>query len=193
MKLTMIADTHGMRPELPSGDVLIHCGDLTHLGSFQELKNEIDWLKSKPHRYKIFIPGNHDVCVENLMLKNLEAQLRGMLRPIFYLRDSGVTIEGVKFWGSPWIPPYSGSFQAEEDERRKRFDQIPAIDVLITHGPPAEILDGGAGCSILRDKINDLRPRVHCFGHVHEHRGKYESNGTSFFNVAKIAACHFLP
>jgi hypothetical protein len=46
MNLVMVSDTHGARPSLPAGDVLVHCGDLTHLGSFAELRSEVEWLKS---------------------------------------------------------------------------------------------------------------------------------------------------
>lgn len=192
MKLAMVADTHGKRPLLPAGDVLIHCGDLTHLGSFRELKAEIEWLKSQPHRFKLFVGGNHDVCLENLMQKNMEAQLRKLLQPIIYLRDSGVVIQGVRFWGSPWIPPYSGSFQASAKERQQRFFKIPKVDVLITHGPGAGILDGGAGCEYLRATVQQMKPAVHCCGHVHEHPGQVQNGGTSFFNVARTPTVYSL-
>jgi Icc-related predicted phosphoesterase len=188
----MVGDTHGKPIELPGGDVLIHSGDLTHLGSFRELKEQVAWLKSQPHRFKIFVGGNHDVCLENLMHKSMEAELRRMLHPIVYLRDSGIIIKGIRFWGSPWIPPYSGGFQAEAEERKRRFGAIPAVDVLVTHGPAAGTLDGGAGCEYLRTAIARIHPRVHCHGHVHEHPGQVQSNSTVCFNVAKTPAAYLL-
>jgi hypothetical protein len=39
---------------------------------------------------------------------------------IHYLRDSGLVIDGVKFWGSPWIPPYAGSFNLPENELQQK-------------------------------------------------------------------------
>lgn len=49
----------------------------------------------------------------------------------------------------------------------------PEIDIMLTHGPPFGILDtarGGdsAGCEHLRRAVQRCRPRIHCFGHIHE-------------------------
>jgi predicted phosphodiesterase len=139
MNLVMVSDTHGARPSLPAGDVLVHCGDLTHLGSFAELRSEVGWLKSLPFRHIVLIAGNHGVALGNLYDKGLEAQTRKLLfGSIHYLRDSGLVIDGVKVWGSPWIPPYAGSFNLPENELQQKWDLIPSdTDVLVTHGPPA--------------------------------------------------------
>jgi predicted phosphodiesterase len=148
MNLVMVSDTHGARPSLPAGDVLVHCGDLTYLGSFAELRSEVEWLKSLPFRHIVLIAGNHDVALGNLYHKGLEPQTRKLLfGSIHYLRDSGLVIDGVKVWGSPWIPPYAGSFNPQENELQQKWDLIPSdTDVLVTHGPPAGVLDGGTGC-----------------------------------------------
>ncbi|KAG9252264.1 Metallo-dependent phosphatase-like protein [Emericellopsis atlantica] len=49
------------------------------------------------------------------------------------------------------------------------------IDVAITHGPPQGILDRASGqrlgCPQLFSSIARARPRVHCFGHIHESWG----------------------
>jgi len=53
------------------------------------------------------------------------------------------------------------------------------IDIMITHGPPSGILDlnwdfrterprENCGCEFLRKAVQRCRPRVHCFGHIHE-------------------------
>ena len=53
----------------------------------------------------------HDIALGNLHDKGLEEQTRKLLfGDIHYLRDSRVVVEGVKFWGTPWIPPYAGVF-----------------------------------------------------------------------------------
>ncbi len=187
MRLTLISDTHGARPPLPEGDILVHCGDLTHFGSFKELQAEVGWLKSLPFEHILFVPGNHDICCENLMLKGLENPLRHQVfGRIRYLRDSGVTIGGINFWGSPWIPPYAGAFNAGLRERMRRWDLIPeGTDVLVTHGPPLGILDGGAGCASLLDAVRRVKPRIHAFGHVHAEGGrKAFVNGTTSVNCA---------
>lgn len=190
MRLTLISDTHCTQPALPSGDVLIHCGDLTHYGEFSELKEQVAWLKSLPFKYIVLISGNHDVCCETLMNKGMEAALREKLfGRIRYLRDSGVTLEGVRFWGAPWVPPYAGAFNLDAHARASRWKLIPQdTDVLITHCPPHGVLDGGAGCKHLMDAVREIKPAIHCFGHFHACGGNQQEIGsTTFLNVAKSA------
>ena len=52
-----ISDTHNLQPDLPDGDLLVHAGDLTSFGTFDELQSQLDWLNKQPHRYKIVIGG----------------------------------------------------------------------------------------------------------------------------------------
>lgn len=49
---------------VPDGDILIHGGDLTQSGSFKELQEALDWLRSQPHHTKIVIAGNHDLLLD---------------------------------------------------------------------------------------------------------------------------------
>lgn len=49
---------------------------------------------------------------------------------------------------------------------------FPAVDILMTHGPPKYILDGVAGgnnggCEHLRRAVRRGKPRLHYFGHIH--------------------------
>lgn len=50
---------------------------------------------------------------------------------------------------------------------------FPAIDVMMTHGPPLGILDTTSrgehvGCQHLLRAARRCKPRLHCFGHIHE-------------------------
>lgn len=50
---------------------------------------------------------------------------------------------------------------------------FPNIDVMMTHGPPMGILDTvnndeHVGCQHLLRAARRCRPRLHCFGHIHE-------------------------
>ena len=62
MKCVAISDTHNRHKKLklPDGDVLIHCGDATGLGSLNEFVEFNRWMSEQPHKYKIFVAGNHD-------------------------------------------------------------------------------------------------------------------------------------
>ncbi|KAF1944208.1 ser/Thr protein phosphatase family protein [Clathrospora elynae] len=50
---------------------------------------------------------------------------------------------------------------------------FPNIDVMMTHGPPMGVLDATrmgehVGCEHLLRAARRCRPRLHCFGHIHE-------------------------
>jgi len=177
MDLILISDTHNRwNSDVPQGDILVHAGDLTHTGAFAELRQGVRWLKSLPHKHKILVAGNHDVCLENILVNGKEPELRDFLHPIVYLRDSGIVLGGLQFWGSPWIPIYGGGFNIAQDELRAKWSKIPdGLEVLVTHTPPKGILDKedeeSIGCSELGQAIKRVRPRVHAFGHAHQGHG----------------------
>jgi Icc-related predicted phosphoesterase len=180
---------------IPDGDVLIHCGDVSSRGVGSEILNFLEWFSSLPHKYKIFIAGNHDFGFQ-YRDKVLQETLKDLQeKNTYYLEDSGIEIEGIKFWGSPWTPPfYNWAFMAGEKEIREKWEMIPRdTNVLITHGPPKGILDltlyGGenVGCPVLREEISNLKDlKIHAFGHIHEEYGISvpDENGPTFINAS---------
>lgn len=58
---------------------------------------------------------------------------------------------------------------------RKPIPDFPQVDIVMTHGPPRGVLDrckaGNVGCSHLLRAVQRARPRLHCFGHIHEGHG----------------------
>lgn len=177
MRIIFLSDTHGatLRHPIPDGDVLVHCGDFSKKGSEKELAAFRDWYFSFPHKTKLFIAGNHDLLFE----KNA-ASARELVSDGIYLLDEGVMIDGVRFYGAPWTPEfYSWAFMRPRGARmREVWQKIPAgTDILITHGPPQGVLDyvpGSAshvGCEELAKSIEELKPAVHVFGHIHEGYG----------------------
>ena len=184
MKLVLLSDTHNTQPNVPDGDVLVHCGDLSNTGSFMEVRDQIEWLDSLPHKYKVLVAGNHDYALEKYLEKR--DALTGV--DLIYLENDGVDIEGIKFWGSPINPPFMNwAFQPP------RFDWESAIpkdtEVLVTHAPPFGILDNNRyvdiGCPNLLAAVRKLpNLRLHVFGHVHENMGSKLIDGTLFINCA---------
>lgn len=89
----------------------------------------------------------------------------GVLTFSLLVPDSGITIDGVRFYGSPWTPEFYGwGFNAERgDEIAAIWRRIPTeTDVLITHGPPVGIGDAcfdgqRAGCV---DLLREIETRV---------------------------------
>jgi hypothetical protein len=49
---------------VPDGDVLLHAGDFTDLGSIPEIIAFNDWLGTLPHKHKVVIAGNRDLAMD---------------------------------------------------------------------------------------------------------------------------------
>ena len=193
MRLVLISDTHRKHGHLalPDGDVLVHAGDATSMGTVPEIAEWNEWLGRQPHRHKVVIAGNHDWLFERD-----PAIARGLLTNATYLEDGGVTLEGLRFWGSPWQPRFfRWAFNLDRGAPlREKWERIPAgTDVLITHGPPQGILDRtwhgeSVGCEELAPIVARLRPRLHVFGHIHESHGRLDRDGTTYVNASTCDA-----
>jgi len=189
MKFIAIADTHGFHRslEIPAGDILVHAGDLTRHGTLDDVQEFNDFLGSLPHPHKIVIAGNHDICFE-IYRKACEELLTNCV----YLQDQEVIIDGIKFYGSPWQPWfYDWAFNLERGpEIRAKWDLIPEnTDVLITHGPPYGLGDltargDSTGCQDLLEVIDQIKPKLHIFGHIHEGYGMTSNRDTTFINAS---------
>ncbi len=76
-------------------------------------------------------------------------------------------------YASPWTPSLGDwGFQYPPGSGHN-FEITKGVDLVITHGPPRGIMDytesqQRAGCSDLFGAIARARPRLHCFGHIHE-------------------------
>jgi len=193
MKITTISDTHGLHHQihLPGGDILIHAGDVCNRGTAAEALDFMNWFSNQNYAYKIFIAGNHDFYFENEQNDTIQSLLP---ISVYYLNDSGITIEGISFWGSPITPEFHNmAFNRKRGiEISKHWDLIPSdTDVLITHGPAYGILDTtfqnlNAGCVSLLTKIEQINPLYHIFGHIHEGYGLTEREGTTFINTSSV-------
>lgn len=125
VRIVCISDTHNRQPMLPLGDILIHAGDLTENGSFEEVQNGLTWLSSQPHRYKKFVAGNHDVFLDEAFLAKYPERRYGESRTkqdldwgsVIYLQDSAITLSipaseqgkerrSLTVFGSLWTPQY---------------------------------------------------------------------------------------
>jgi Icc-related predicted phosphoesterase len=188
MRLICISDTHTATPTLPEGDVLLHAGDLTYQGKTRETKKQLEWIASQPHTHKIIVPGNHELDWEKgyVPASRYCAELG-----ITLLIDKGITINGIKFYGSPRTPEFCGwAYMHEGEEIAQYWGLIPDdTDVLITHGPPRGILDKTlegeeCGCPYLRKELDRIKPKVHLFGHIHEGYGARLIDGTNYINAA---------
>lgn len=184
MRILHISDTHGKHqhlPPLPEADVIVHSGDFTFSGSEEEAYDFMNWFCDLPYRHKVFVAGNHDMC-----LYGAEG-IEGLPENVHYLCNSGVEIVGWRFWGIPL-------FMEDHINGRQKdyYKQIPSdTDILVTHQPPLGILDltdygngiSHHGDSILRERVDALSLKYHLFGHEHDAAGIQKHGMTVFSNA----------
>jgi|AGTN01.2.fsa_nt_gi Predicted phosphoesterases, related to the Icc protein len=197
MRAVILSDTHDQLSliKVPEADLLIHCGDATGEGTVEQITRFIEELAALPHPFKILIPGNHD----RLFDEDPETARKLLDPSIHYLQDTAVVINGVKIYGTPWVhgigearfnaftlPPRS----LDISERRKAIPDD--TDILVTHCPPAGILDSGYGCTSLRWRIEEIRPKLVAFGHVHSAYGTYTDpdSGVRYVNAASCTSAY---
>ncbi len=198
-RIIAISDTHGRHDQLvlPEGDILAHTGDFTNVGGWGEFADFVDWFASQPHEHKVFTCGNHDKICEAKLAK-CRAYVPAGLN---FLVDEAATIEGLKFYGSPWTPKFfNWSYMRERGARLDvLWDMIPEdTDVLMTHGPPYGHGDKTfrgpvVGCIDLLQRVREVGPKLHIFGHIHEGYGITTSDGvpnTSFVNASTCTIRH---
>ncbi|MEZ3550956.1 MAG: metallophosphoesterase [Muribaculaceae bacterium] len=184
MKILHLSDTHNCHRrllDLPEGDVLVHSGDFCMAGSEQEAIDFLNWFCDLPYPHKIFICGNHDDCLYGCNIDGLDSN-------VHYLCNSGIEIDGLKFYGVPMFME-----DCDSCRQSRNYANIEAdTDVLITHCPPYCILDYDDGIShgskdILM-KLPDLHLKAHLFGHIHAQHGIIEQDGIIFSNGAIMNA-----
>ncbi len=194
MRLVVISDTHGLHnriESLPDGDVLVHAGDFMNSGyDTEDIFSFNRWLGEQSFKHCVVCAGNHD-----RYFQNSPEQARALLTNAIYLENTGITIGSFSFWGSPYTPEFlNWAFMYPRGPVAKQYwDQIPYnLDVLVTHGPPFGILDQTApgsahlGCEELLKAVEEKKPKVHLFGHIHGGAGTLENGVTRFVNAAYL-------
>jgi len=165
LKIVHISDTHGKHEQVkvPPCDILIHTGDIGGRTGTFELTQFLVWFEKQPATKKIWIAGNHDICLDPKWPSNLKSQGRDIEAllarqhysdamsliesyDVKYLVDKEHVYQGIKFYGSPYSPSFHRSnwvFNADRgQEIRKIWSKIPSdVHVLMTHSPVYQILD----------------------------------------------------
>jgi Icc-related predicted phosphoesterase len=212
-RLTIISDTHtrhGLIPmeDLPGGDLLLHAGDIMNSGyNRNDIWDFCHWFQSlKQYEDKVFIAGNHDRMFENHP-EDVKVWL-DKFPLINYLQDEELALyfdgpngdmpeNNIRIYGLPHTPEfYSWAFNVPRNshEMQEIMNNIPDnTDILVTHGPPYGILDTisprsyqALGCEVLRDRVKQVRPKLHIFGHIHGGRGIEYIDGTLFINASVL-------
>lgn len=164
---------------------------MTSMGEVDEVARFLSWFGAQTqYAARVLIAGNHDFLFER------DPDIANRLLPdtVTYLQNSGASLLELRFWGSPVTPYFQNwAFNQHPKHIGDTWAFIPQdVDVLVTHGPPYEILDrvspGGesVGCPRLRQRVEVIRPSLHVFGHIHEERGEEERDGTRFVNASVL-------
>lgn len=184
-KITHISDTHGYHNSifLEGGDILIHSGDILDFEKKISTEEIIEWIQKTPYQYKIIVLGNHDEELSKHELPN----------NIILLQNSTIEIHNIIFYGL--------TATLEEQNTRYPFGELNDLeiknqlkdtgcDVLITHGPPKDILDNKMGRSVgsksLLEYVKNYKPKYHLFGHAHHSKGTFTNDVTTFSNASIV-------
>ena len=96
MTILHISDTHGLHNQLTNltaADVIVHSGDFTLGGSEKEAIEFMQWFCDLPYKHKVFVAGNHDMCMYGA------DKVEGLPDDIHYLCNYGVVIKSLRDLG----------------------------------------------------------------------------------------------
>ena len=194
MKIVAISDLHGNLPTIEEV-AIIYCiaGDIMPLNIQSNdrkcrkwLKEEfIPWANNLPCSHVVLIAGNHDFVFQRMEKEAIDAIFEGS--KVIYLENSGVQLEGLNIFGTPWCHQFGHwAFMADDDALAELFNDIPEnVDILLTHDAPygtSDILFQNTawnigehiGCVPLRDAIIEKKPKIVLHGHLHSTNHKKE-------------------
>jgi len=185
MKILHLSDTHGGHhrlSNLPDANIVVYSGDFCMIGEEREAIDFLNWFCNLPYQHKIFVCGNHDQCLYG-------ANIKGFDNNVHYLCNSGIKIDGVKFYGVPMFTEDCITSRQARNYANIHDD----TDILITHSPAYGMLDLDDsidselihyGSEKLLERVMQIHPRAHLFGHVHHQHGVTVQNGIIFSNGA---------
>ena len=175
LNIFAFSDTHGHHQALKvpeKTDILICVGDAVEDNlKGREYDDFIDWFAAQPGKWKIFVPGNHELSFD---LGQVEAIEKAMTdRGITVLQDAVEDCDGVI------ICAISGNASIADED-------IPTdIDILVTHYPPFGILDQDLGSPEILNFVLKATPHYHLFGHIHVTGGQsYQLGNTRCQNIS---------
>lgn len=161
-KLFAFSDTHGNHRRLrvpEDADIIICAGDAVE----DELKDReydefISWFGGLPTKWKIFVPGNHELSFDLNQANDI----------IHKFEAAGITVlqNAVEDCDGVIIGSISGNAMIADEN-------IPNdLDILVTHYPPYGILDEDMGSLEILNFVLKAKPMWHLFGHIHATEGQ---------------------
>lgn len=186
MRIYAIADMHSREDRekkaidlASSSDLALICGDITHFGPAEHAR---DFLSRMPVK-TLAIPGN---CDPLDVLQAIEAS--GAIN----LHAKAHKFNGCDFYGFGGAMPgmIKTIFEIPEEKIYEELSRI-AVErgILVTHAPPKGHLDHtfhgfDIGSESILRIIEEKKPVINVFGHVHEAVGKEELEQTTLINCS---------
>ena len=197
MRIVVISDTHCRHRylgQLPSADLLIHCGDIlmvdrkySHAASLLKIKDFNEWLGSLKQFKQIYVvAGNHDQIIMEIG-RDAACKLFSNAK---YIENDSFIEQGIKFFATPLSE--SEKFGKNRKSKNCAFQSVEyaqqvqsavetqvasGIDVLISHGR----------CSSIAEQ---LCPKLHLWGHSHSQWG-VRNEGTGISVCAAMMSEHY--
>ena len=175
-KLFAFSDTHGHHRALQvseDADIIICAGDAVEDdlrgGEYDDF---ISWFGAFPAKWKLFVPGNHELSFSRSRYKSIVQQFEAA--GIIVLQDAVEECDGVVI----------GSIS--RDARIADEDIPDDIDILVTHWPPYGILDNDLGSPDILTFVLKAQPKWHLFGHIHETEGQQFQLGRTICQTISV-------
>ena len=191
-------------------ELLIIAGDLCSTDNIQEQKEELKYnLPLFLDQFTnvqdvIIVPGNHDYWLEQVYTDPFKVRMElssdksiKILVDSKYEFTSWIGNGSISLYGNPRCDLYD-NFAFPRLNGNQDIKMIPpGIDVLITHEAPRlynhpSIRESQMmyypeepGNKLLLDKIKEVKPKVHIFGHIH-YPGFFSESGIDFYNVSQV-------
>lgn len=167
-------DNHRMLQVPENVDILICAGDAVEDdlkgGKYDDF---IEWFSSQSAKWKIFVPGNHELSFDLGQADEIIRQMND--NGIIALEDAIEDCYGV-------VIASIGANSKIEDA-----DIPTGIDILVTHQPPYGILDDDMGSLEILNFALKSKPKYHLFGHIHSTAGQsLRQRYTEFVNVSTL-------
>ncbi len=218
IRIAHASDTHD-KPSIIRGiadldaDMLLITGDCmnnkgrawgANIDPRVERKYQQSWFRKQAKKWAADLKGRPVVCVRgNHDFIGYAHWLRHYGATVYEITDNNPMVEvlGIRFAGYRQIPFISGEWAGEERDLTPHIERALACDptVLVTHGPPAGILDvdttggTGYGCGKLTTTLSYQPHNIthHFFGHTHRSGGKVvDEMGIRFINGAGQLIIH---
>lgn len=190
-RFVFLSDTHNQHKDLilPEGDILVHSGDACLHGTVKEFASFVEWFRNvEGFKHKIFVPGNHDMFVEEAYHMSMSM----LDDDVHMLINRSIILDDISIYGAPWSPNLRGWAFCPGDAIVHEWKKIPdKVDLLITHSPAYDLMDKPHppaqspkyGCKDLAEALLKRRIRYHAFGHIHGSYGMSNYNDRIMINA----------